>query len=401
MVEVFSCMFKKLLSFILCFCLVCLSITPVFAVKDKGFNVKTQGEDKGSYVYKNDTLDIKKGGTFTISNNISLPTAHHIIISAEGSDVTVILNNVNIDTSSMPNVPAINVVGNCKTTIILANGSKNTLKSGLFCAGLQKSNLDNFELSIGESEPDEDYKRTGKLSAFGGNNGAGIGGGQECNGSRISINNSIVFAEGGDCAAGVGGGSHGNGSVTVKNSIVSAKGKLYGAGIGGGFKGNGHCIEIIENSDVVAIGGEFASGIGGGANGAGGLIAIKRSKVRANGGSNTAAIGGCFPESVEAFIYCNGDITAMAGENSVGIGYLNEILFRDSKNIIMGGSVIAQGTRGFDRFPSIDGYIGEEFDISVYNVTVTGKNPESPASNVYTYTQQVFRILKSTRKNKF
>ncbi len=73
-----------------------------------------------------------------------------------------------------------------------------------------------------------------------------------------------VTARGGNYGAGIGGGAYGNGSdITVTGGEVTANSGNYGAGIGGGGWGNGNNI-TISGGKVTATGGMFAAGIGGG-----------------------------------------------------------------------------------------------------------------------------------------
>lgn len=114
--------------------------------------------------------------------------------------------------------------------------------------------------------------------------GAGIGGGEYCSGSNITINGGTVTADGGAAAAGIGGGHGGSASnITINGGIVTATGGAYGAGIGGGQSGSGFYI-TINGGTVMAIGDECAgigSGDGGGESSY--IFAADSVKVIANG----------------------------------------------------------------------------------------------------------------------
>ena len=92
-------------------------------------------------------------------------------------------------------------------------------------------------------------------------------------------------------AAGIGGiGKLGHcGTVVIHGCTVEAYGGNYGAGIGGGYYGSVSSVTITAGT-VTAIGGAYAAGIGGGEYGLGGDITITGGKVTAHG-SNTAGIG--------------------------------------------------------------------------------------------------------------
>ena len=81
----------------------------------------------------------------------------------------------------------------------------------------------------------------GEITATGGLNAAGIGGGRHSGGGSITINNGRITASGGTNAAGIGGGQNNwSGryghidSITVTGGEITATGNGKGAGIGGG-----------------------------------------------------------------------------------------------------------------------------------------------------------------------
>ena len=170
--------------------------------------------------------------------------------------------------------------------LILADGAKLTA-TGKDAPGIQVSGDDNSLTIYGQTA------QTGQLIANGGRKVAGIGGGEGCSGSNITINGGTVTANGGWYAAGIGGGAHGSGSnITVNGGTVKATGGESGAGIGGGADENGSNI-TINGGTVTATGGASAAGIGGGSGlrGGGSYITINGGTVIANGGRDAAGIG--------------------------------------------------------------------------------------------------------------
>ena len=160
----------------------------------------------------------------------------------------------------------------------------NTVSSGSNYAGVEKANAGN--LTIG-SENGE-----GKLTANGGEYGAGIGGGDAQSGNDITITGGEIIANGGGYGAGIGGGWYGNGSdITISGGEVTANGGRFAAGIGGGWSGNGSDI-TISGGEVTANGGEAGAGIGGGYLHSGNDITISGGEVNATGGTTGAGIGG-------------------------------------------------------------------------------------------------------------
>ena len=160
----------------------------------------------------------------------------------------------------------------------------NTVSSGSNYAGVEKANAGN--LTIG-SENGE-----GKLTANGGEYGAGIGGGDAQSGNDITITGGEIIANGGGYGAGIGGGWYGNGSdISISGGEVTANGGRFAAGIGGGWSGNGSDI-TISGGEVTANGGEAGAGIGGGYLHSGNDITISGGEVNATGGTTGAGIGG-------------------------------------------------------------------------------------------------------------
>lgn len=78
---------------------------------------------------------------------------------------------------------------------------------------------------------------TGSLTVTGGDDGAGIGGGDAMNCGNVTVNGGTVIATGGPDGAGIGGGDEGyiEGVITITGGVVTATGGNYGDGIGGGY----------------------------------------------------------------------------------------------------------------------------------------------------------------------
>ena len=141
--------------------------------------------------------------------------------------------------------------------IILADGAKLTATGGEEQAGITVSNGNTLAI-YGQTA------QSGQLIANGGNNSAGIGGGNHGSGTNITINGGTVTARGGNDGAGIGGGFNGSGSnITINGGTVTATGGKGGAGIGGGFNSPGYNITICGGT-VTANGGDNGAGIGGG-----------------------------------------------------------------------------------------------------------------------------------------
>ena len=229
---------------------------------------------------------VRQGGGAAVPDSAPVITGtskeNNVTINADsGQTASVTLSGVNIDVRDKGKA-AVSTTGEGNVSIELNGGS--TLRSGYEHAGLEKNNGGSLTIA------DED--KNGKLTAWGGQQGAGIGGGSGKDGSNIFITGGGVNAIGGLAAAGIGGGIGGNGSnITISGGKVGATNGLNGAGIGGGQHGSGSNI-TISGGEVNAIGGKSGAGIGGGHTGDGSDITISGGEVSASGGESGAGIGG-------------------------------------------------------------------------------------------------------------
>ena len=253
------------------------------------------------------------GNTITVINNIA------------DKVLNLTLKDVKIDVSDtgdqydwdQKGKAALSVEGDGNVEIEL--DGDNELKSGTQSAGLEKNSTGTLTLK-------DDNNEAGSLTATGGFNSAGIGGGYLGDGKNITITGGTVTATGGSSGAGIGGGSSGSGeNITITGGEVTASGgdnwDDCGAGIGGGNGGVGKNITITGGTvnatggyggGAAGIGGAFAkgenititggtvnatgtdggAGIGGGENGNGEDITINGGKVNASGAYGGAGIGG-------------------------------------------------------------------------------------------------------------
>ena len=302
----------------------------------------------------------------------------------------------------------------------------NELKSGKGRAGLEKTSTgtltlkdDNKEagsltatggyngagIGGGNGDGAENITITGgTVTATGGSSGAGIGGGREGkgenititggssgSGENITINGGEVTASGGDnwddCGAGIGGGNGGVGkNITITGGTVNAAGSYFdhgmGAGIGGGGNSSGNNITITGGTVNVTGGYGGGAGIGGGAEGGGGNnITIKGGTVTATGGgyrgNSGAGIGGGSSGSGENITINDGKVTATGGSNAAGIGGGSVGAWGgdagSGKNItINGGTVNATGTDGGAGIGGGENGNGEDITINGGKVNASG-----------------------------
>ena len=169
-------------------------------------------------------------------------TENTLTIKAEsGQTANVTLSGANIDVSGKGKA-AVSTNGEGNVSIEL--DGDNTLKSATNHAGLEKNNGGSLTIA--------DENKNGKLTAKGGDYGAGIGGGWRGSGSDITISGGEVNASGGVNGAGIGGGCYGYGN----NITVSGDAKLKvqggvednidgaGAGIGNGGSSDERAIPV-------------------------------------------------------------------------------------------------------------------------------------------------------------
>ena len=228
-------------------------------------------------------------------------------------DVKIDVSDTGIPGTTIKGKAALSVQGNGNVEIEL--DGDNELKSGANRAGLEKNTSD----STGTLTLKDDNKEAGSLKATGGENGAGIGGGNRGSGKNITIKGGTVNATGGLDGAGIGGGGGCWGSgedITIKGGTVTADGGDYAAGIGGGDEGNGEDITITGGT-VTAKGGSGGAGIGGGERGNGEDITITDGTVNAAGGVSGAGIGGGWKGSgSNVTVSGAAQVTATAGKGS-------------------------------------------------------------------------------------
>ena len=128
------------------------------------------------YTYDDDVLTILSSKEITIENtDKETPTDNTITVTKDVS-ANIVLAGVNIDVSDTGIIGkysgsaafCIPTYSQGNVTVTLKDGTENTLKSGVSRAGLEKS-------GTGDSIGTLTVKGGGKLNAYGGNDGAGIG----------------------------------------------------------------------------------------------------------------------------------------------------------------------------------------------------------------------------------
>ena len=208
--------------------------------------------------------------------------------------------------------------------LILCNNATLTANAGI---KVSNGNM----LNIYAQSQDENH--AGKLIAKGAYNSAGIGGDIGNTSGTITINGGVITATGGMDGAGIGGGGQdtagklggSGGTITINGGTVKATGGTYGAGIGGGYCGGGGNV-TINGGTVEATGDSQGAGIGSGGQtsintpAGGGTVEINGGTVTATGDGGGAGIGGGLDGSGGTITINGGTVTATGSSGSVGIG---------------------------------------------------------------------------------
>ena len=239
--------------------------------KDEGETVITGESDKNTV-----TIDTSEGNVDVTFDDLKIDVSGKTEV--DGSSKTE--GDGSGDSPVDAGKAAVTVQGDHDAAIELDGA--NELKSGSHNAGLEK----NGHESSGKLTIKDDNDTKGSLTAEGGEDGAGIGGGYESGAGNIEITGGTVEAVGGEGAAGIGGGVYGPGrDIEISGGKVSATGGSYSgdprpgaAGIGDGA---GAWSEIApdappSNPNHIIISGD----------------AEVEAKAGASTGGKTAAIGG-------------------------------------------------------------------------------------------------------------
>ena len=260
-------------------------------IADGDITVKGASDESGNYNnVKQGEKDFEKDEGETVITGES--DKNTVTIDTSEGNVDVTFDDLKIDVSGKKEgdgsgdspvdagKAAVTVQGDHDAAIELDGA--NELKSGSCNAGLEK----NGNESSGKLTIKDDNDTKGSLTAEGGEDGAGIGGGYESGAGNIEITGGTVEAVGGEGAAGIGGGVYGPGrDIEISGGKVSATGGSYSgdprpgaAGIGDGA---GAWSEIDPDAPPSNPNHIYISG-----------DAEVEAKAGASPGGETAAIGG-------------------------------------------------------------------------------------------------------------
>lgn len=307
-------------------------------------------------------------------------------------DTTVTIENVKIDMWGHYGKAGISVEGAGDTTLKLKGN--NTLRGGDWAAGLEKDD----EHSTGKlTITAEDTNAS--LNAYGGLDGAGIGGGGNQSTSKLEIANGKIYAESDQWSAGIGGGFGGNGEVTISGGEVTAQGGRHdGAGIGGGCNGSGKV--TIKGGKVTAKTEGESAAIGGGKSGSGDVTILDGTVTAAKGNTYYpfTGIGGGPDSTKKSTVRILGGVVDAEGNKygsgigggkggvEVEIGGGAQVTAKGGKGGAYDGDTYgagaAIGTNG-----EAGGKAGKEQDVNAIGEgTVTRVDPNLPADHTHEWT---------------
>ncbi len=347
-------------------------------------------DDHDIMTYEDNTADtVTKVVSEAVKNVIK------IINNCTKKDTTVTIQDVNIDASEKGR-SAMFVQGKGDTTLKLEGN--NTLRGGQSCAGLEKDD----ELSTGKlTITAEDTSSS--LNAYGGNGGAGIGGGNQKSTSNLEIANGKIHAVGGLLGAGIGGGGFGgNGEVSISGGEVTAQGGFWAAGIGGGgTQGSGKV--TIKNGNVTAKTNSLAAAIGGG-NGGSGDVTILDGRVTTqlvNKNDPVTGIGGAPNSTDKSTVRILGGVVDAVGNRygsgigggsgdaqgaEVEIGGGAQVTAKGGKEGTYAGKTYGAGA-AIGTSGGAGGIAGKEQDVNASGEgTVTRVDPNLPADHKHEWT---------------
>ena len=341
-------------------------------------------DDHDIMTYEDNTAD-----TVTKAVNEAVKNVIKIINNCTKKDTTVTIKDVNIDVSGKGQ-SAMFVQGKGDTTLKLEGN--NTLKSGQYCAGLEKDDdVSTGKLTITAEDT------SSSLNAYGGHSGAGIGGGNQRSTSNLEIANGKIHAVGGLLGAGIGGGGFGgNGEVSISGGEVTAQGGNLAAGIGGGAQGSGKV--TIKNGEVAAKTNGAAAAIGGGNRGSGDVTILdgRVTTTLVNNNPVTGIGGGIGSTKKSTVRILGGVVDAVGGGYGSGIGGGRGDAQGAEVEIGGGAQVTAKGGPGNDGYGvgaaigtngEKGGKAGKEQDVNAIGEgTVTRINSQLPAEHKHEWT---------------
>ena len=241
------------------------------------------------------TVSLSGAGPFVLSTDGANFTSNVAVVAQ--ADCAVTFSNLEVFAGNHAGLSPFTVAPGVSVALTLEGNTVLTAGSGAAAITVVSNATGVASLTIDADASDTFHT----LGATGGNQGAGIGGGDGEACGSVTILGGLLTVEGGANAAGIGGGRNGaGGAVTISGGRLNVKsagsyafvgGRLKttngGAAIGGGYQGPGGMTAISGGTMSLTGVGDGAA-IGPGKDGAGGTTAI-------TGGSILARVGAVEP----------------------------------------------------------------------------------------------------------
>ena len=202
-------------------------------------------------------IRVEDGNTLIITENSS-GTLEAVGGNASGSAAGIGAGNCGYDGTQISRIPVLGTIEIRGGTINAIGGTGfRFLEQVLGCAGIGCS-------AMGESGKGSITISGGNVTATGGYEGAGIGGGSICSPNNITINGGVIIANAGQYAAAIGSGCNSGfetiqmGAISITGGKVTANGNIgYGNCITSSAKIEGGSVEIKDNAVVTVSDGEI------------------------------------------------------------------------------------------------------------------------------------------------
>ena len=367
-------------------------------VAEEGSQYITQWDDKDSGTFVQDDkgdIDHRPDPNITLTTkDETKPTSNTVTIDAkDGNTANVTLQDVHMEVNTTKaKSGAIEIKGDGNTNLELNGNNTVLVENDWFNhqhAAIEKADKngkgtltikdDKNNDGSPKEEKDENGNAiggdTGKLLAGGYHYSAAIGGSGEADlrdTSNIIITGGEITASGGDDGAGIGGGSGGDASnIRIEgNAHVTAYG-AGGAAIGSGYQSTGSSDITITNNATVNAVSEYGCGIGHGQNAWGSesnvTITISgHASVNAECENISAAIGSN-DSSATVNIEDNAAVTAVGSGVAIGTGSGYDYNGGTSTVINITGGTVNAVTRGNSR-PAI-GTVDGNLDLTINSST--------------------------------
>ena len=238
------------------------------------------------------TVSLSGAGPFVLSTDGANFTSNVAVVAQ--ADCAVTFSNLEVFAGNHAGLSPFTVAPGVSVALTLEGNTVLTAGSGAAAITVVSNATGVASLTIDADASDTFHT----LGATGGNQGAGIGGGDGEACGSVTINGGLLTVEGGANAAGIGGGRNGaGGAVTISGGRLNVKsagsyafvgGKLKttngGAAIGGGYQAAGGSTDISGGTMSLTGVGDGAA-IGPGKDGAGGTTAITGGSILARGGA--------------------------------------------------------------------------------------------------------------------